>query len=98
MPDGAFAACRDTLLRHYGSLHTVDEQAFLLQTEWLPVADPAGEQRASVFRDDSGDLAVVVELRRITDPMLGLPTWTVPRGWDDAERELAERLRAVLQR
>jgi len=94
LPRDAFLRCRELLLREYGSLVESDADSFRLQTNWTPIADPPGERRASVFRepDRPGELAVVVELRWLRVPMLGVPHWTAPRGDDAAERELAERL------
>jgi hypothetical protein len=101
LPAGAFAACRQVLADSYGTVVVADEQAFLLQTAWAPT-DPAGERRAAVFRDPTSSspdaLAVVVEVRRISEPLLGLPQWTAPRGDPAAERELAESLAAALTR
>ncbi len=99
VPPQAFATCRDLLLGEFGALVTADESAFLLQTDWVACADLPGERRAAVFRQGVGDtasLGVVVEVRRLSEPLFGLPTWTAPRGDAAAERELAERLRHVL--
>jgi hypothetical protein len=103
LPDGvpahAFAACRELLLQRFGALVTADEAAFRLQTAWIVCPELPGERRAAVFRqvDDAGAcLGVVVELRRLSEPLLGLPGWTAPRGDAAAERELAESLRAAI--
>lgn len=92
----AFAVCRTVLAAQHGPLVVDDEPAFRLQTGWTACDDVPGERRASVFRSASGGLGVVVELRRLTEPLLGLPHWTAPRGDAAAERELAELLRAAL--
>lgn len=99
LPADAFARCRGVLQSTYGAIAESDEATFRLQTGWLPIADPPGERRATVFRDtDAGnDLAVVVELRWITMPVVGLPSWTEPHGDDAAERELAAALRSALE-
>ena len=66
-------------------------------------ADPqwtaTGERRASVYRDPGRgrSLAVVVELRRLSTPILGWPRWTEPRGDAASERVLAAALREALQ-
>lgn len=98
LDDRAFARCRDVLLREYGALTVVDRDAFLLQTDWQPTADPPGERRASLFRDAAGRtaLAIVVETRRLTVPLIGPPRWTDPRGDPAAERALAEQLHDAL--
>ncbi len=83
LPADAFTRCRDLLLREYGGFAEVDAAAFRLQTRWLPVADPPGERRATVFLDRGAgatDLAVVVELRWLSIPWFGVPGWTVARG------------------
>lgn len=98
LDDDAFARCREVLLRDYGALTVVDRDAFRLQTDWQPTADPPGERRASVFRDAAAGaaLAIVVETRRLAVPLIGPPRWTVPRGDAAAERQLADRLRDAL--
>lgn len=98
LPEGAFAGCRDLLLREFGALDESDAEAFRLQTAWAPLRDPPGERRASVYRDGArpSELSVVVELRWLRVPVLGMPHWTTPRGDDAAERALAERLREVI--
>ena len=97
LPADAFGRCRDGLLRTYGDLAIADERAFRLQTEWQPVREPPGERRATVFREaGASGLAVVVELRWLSVPLIGVPAWTEPRGDDTAERELARLLREAL--
>ncbi len=96
LPPDAFATCRGVLRREFGELEFVDEERFLLRTGWAPVADPEGERRAAVFRDERGGLGVVVELRRVSEPFVGVPAWTEPRGWDVGERDLARQLEAAL--
>lgn len=96
LPADAFARCREVLVRDYGALVECDAAAFRLRSGWAPCQDPPGERRAAVFRDAAG-LAVVVELRWLSVPWFGVPTWTAPRGDAAAERELAERLAAVLR-
>ncbi|MEO6595388.1 MAG: hypothetical protein ABIP94_11605 [Planctomycetota bacterium] len=102
LPADAFLRCKEILQSRFGAFAVVDENAFLLQTAWLATADPPGEQRAAVFRDasprDPEGLAIVVEVRRLAEPMIGLPTWTAARGDPAAERELAELLRRGLMR
>jgi hypothetical protein len=99
LPADAFTRCRDLLQRTYGGIAMSDEATFRLQTGWSPIADPPGERRATVFRDTEADndLAVVVELRWVTVPVFGLPSWTEPRADDAAERELAGALRKALE-
>jgi hypothetical protein len=99
LPPDAFERCRAVLLNRYGTLTQADPIGFRLETGWQPVADPVGERRAAVFRDAShqDSLAVVVELRRLSVPIVGVPHWTAPRGDDQAERELAELLRESLR-
>ncbi|MCK5941729.1 MAG: hypothetical protein KAI24_07165 [Planctomycetes bacterium] len=98
LPADAFARCKDVLLRRCETLTRAEVEPFLLQTAWYASYDPPGERRASVFRDPEVEhgLAVVVELRRLSLPMFGLPGWTEPRGDDAAERELAAALREAL--
>lgn len=98
LPRDAFARCRAVLLHRYEALLRADERAFLLQTDWAPSASPPGQRRASVFLDPDvqGSVAVVVELRRLRVPLVGLPSWTAPRGDAAAERELADALREAL--
>lgn len=98
LPPDAFARCRDVLLHRYEALERVDEQAFLLQTDWSPSHDPPGQRRASVYLDPevAGSVAVVVELRRLKVPLVGLPAWGEPRGDAAAERDLADALREAL--
>lgn len=99
LPADAFLRCREVLLNHYGALSQSDAQAFRLETAWQPISDPPGERRASVFRDQqrANSLAVVVELRRLSVPLVGAPYWTTPRGDDTSERQLAEWLRESLR-
>ena len=97
LPPDAFPRCQDVLRHRYGSIAVADAAAFRLQTEWMPTAEPPGERRAAVFRTDDGGLAVVVELRRLSEPLFGVPRWTEPRGWSEAERELADWLQAALR-
>jgi hypothetical protein len=99
LPPHAFAACRDVLVARFGALVTVDAAAFRLQSDWVGCTDLPGERRASVFRQGDGaaaGLGVVVELRRLSEPLVGLPRWTAPRGDAAAERELAELLRRAI--
>lgn len=98
LPDDAFSRCREVLLRRFEALVRADEEAFLLQTDWSPVPDPPGQRRASLFLDPEvpGSVAVVVELRRLEIPLVGLPAWGVARGDAAAERELADELREAL--
>ena len=98
LPPDAFDRCRDVLLRRFATLTRIERQNFLLQTAWAPTQDPPGERRASVYLDPvvPHSLAVVVELRRLRVPLIGLPSWTEPRGDAAAERALAEALRAAL--
>lgn len=99
LPADAFARCRAVMLQRYGPLEISDEASFLLQTPWVSVQDPLGERRVSVFRDPAAshdDLAVVVELRWVSEPAFGLPEWSTPRGDAAAERELAAALREEL--
>lgn len=98
-PADAFARCREVLLRRYQDLAVADEVGFRLQTEWVPVQDPVGERRATVYREGgaaSGGLVVVVELRWLAAPWFGLPNWSQPRGDATAERALAAELQAAL--
>ena len=99
LPADAFARCRDVLLRRFDVLTRSDPSAFQLQTGWAPSPDPPGERRASVYRDPGRgrSLAVVVELRRLSTPILGWPRWTEPRGDAASERVLAAALREALQ-
>ncbi|MBL9078318.1 MAG: hypothetical protein JNL08_12485 [Planctomycetes bacterium] len=97
-PAEAFVACRALLLQRYGALVVDDAATFRLQTVWGAVPGEAAERRATVFRDDADELAIVVELRRIRQPLVGLPAWTAPRGDAAAERELAAALRNELSR
>jgi hypothetical protein len=98
LPPDAFARCRAVLLNHYDTLAFSDVESFRLETEWLPIADPPGERRATVYRDVTrpASLAVVVELRRLAVPLIGLPHWTTARGDAYSERQLAEWLRESL--
>ncbi|HEX6810493.1 MAG TPA: hypothetical protein VF384_02615 [Planctomycetota bacterium] len=99
LPPDAYGRCKE-VLEGLGALEVDDEKAFLLRTAWYPVDDPLGERRAAVFRDDDPfagpDLAVVVEFRRPSLPLFGLPEWSSPRGDAAAERELVESLRQAL--
>jgi len=99
LPSDAFERCRAVLLNRYGTLTYADSEDFRLETAWQPVADPVGERRATVFRDPriEDSLAIVVELRWLSVPLVGLPHWTTVRGDDRAERELAELLRESLR-
>lgn len=99
LPADAFQRCRDVLRQRYGRLEVVDAGAFRLQSGWSAIQDPAGEQRATVFREDAAgenELVVVVEVRWPAVPLLGAPSWTGPRGDAAAERELAALLRDAL--
>jgi hypothetical protein len=98
-PDDAFTRCRAVLLRDYGALAIDDAARFRLQTTWVPVAEPVGERRATVFCGDPharDGLVVVVELRRVSVPWFGTPGWSEPRGDHAAERELANALALAL--
>lgn len=99
LPADAFERCRGLLLAEYETLEVSDRDRFLLQTTWLPVRDPPGQRRVSVFRDPehANALLIVVELRRITIPLVGYPHWTEPRGDGAAERELRDLLRSSLE-
>jgi len=99
LPPDAFGRCSAVIQGAFGPLAVADAERFLLQSEWAPVAEPVGERRASVFRAaaSGGDLAVVVELRRLATPWFGLPEWSVARGDPAAERDLAAALQAALQ-
>ena len=99
LPADAFGRCRSVLLNHFDTIAYSDAEAFRLETEWLPVSDPPGERRATVFRDETmpSSLSVVVELRRLTVPLIGVPHWTTSRGDAYSERQLAERLRESLR-
>lgn len=99
LPSDAFERCCDVLRQRYGRLEVADPAAFRLQTGWSPVADPTGEQRATLFREDvpgEPGLVVVVEVRWPAVPLIGPPAWTGPRGDAAAERELAGMLRLAL--
>jgi hypothetical protein len=98
LPEDAFARCQATVRRLYGGVAEADAATCRVQSVWTPVADPPGERRATVFRDDAApdDLAVIVELRWLSVPWLGLPQWTTARGDAAAERELANALREAL--
>jgi hypothetical protein len=91
LPADAFATCQRVLAARYGALQVADPEAFLLQSAWAPVADPPGERRASVFLD-RGELAVVVEVRWVREPVLGLPEWSSIAADQAAERQLAVAL------
>ena len=99
LPQDAYGRCKE-VLQNLAALDVADEQAFLLRTAWYPIDDPLGERRAAVFPDADPyagpDLAVVVEFRRPSMPLFGLPEWSTPRGDHAAERELAESLRQAL--
>ncbi|MFT4514128.1 MAG: hypothetical protein ACI89X_000810 [Planctomycetota bacterium] len=99
LPADAFARCRAVLLSHYDTLAYSDAESFRLETEWLPIADPPGERRATVYRESArpASLAIVVELRRLTVPLIGVPHWTAARGDDYSERQLADWLRESLR-
>ncbi len=99
LPPDAFARCRQVLLRYYDTIAYSNAENFRLETEWLPISDPPGERRATVYRDESrpASLAVVVELRRLTVPLIGIPHWTTSRGDAYSERQLAEWLRESLR-
>ncbi len=98
LPSDAFARCRMVLLNHYETLAFSDAESFRLETDWMPSANPPGERRATVYRDETraSSLAIVVELRRLTVPLIGLPHWTSARGDAHSERQLAEWLRESL--
>lgn len=96
VPADAFERCKAVVRARYGGFVELDPVDFRLATDWLPVASPTGQRRASVFRDGD-DLAVVVEARSLVEPPLGLPYWGSVRGDPAAERELAEQLRRVLE-
>jgi hypothetical protein len=99
LPPDAFARCRELLLVRFGALAVDDEPGFRLQTAWIATANPPGERRATVYREriaDTDELAIVVELRRITVPLVGAPHWTESYGDDAAERALARELEQVL--
>lgn len=95
LPPDAFATCQRLLGARYGALTVADAEAFLLQTAWVPVGEPPGERRASVFLD-RGALAVVVEVRWAREPLLSLPEWSAIAADQPAERELAAALAAAL--
>lgn len=99
LPADAFARCREVLLDRYGTLAHSDAHGFRLESAWQPVADPPGERRATIYRDQQhpDSLAIVVELRRLAIPLVGVPHWTSPRGDQAAERELAGWLRESLR-
>jgi len=99
LPADAFARCRYVLLSHYDTIEYSDSAAFRLETAWQPIADPPGERRASVYRDEQHpeSLAIVVELRRLTIPLIGVPHWKSVRGDEQSERQLAEWLRESLR-
>lgn len=86
----AFAVCVHELALGYGRLELVDAEGFRLQTAWCPAAG-AGERRATVFIE-AGTIQVVVEARRLAEPVFGMPTWGAVEldGW--AAAELAQRM------
>ncbi|MCB9876085.1 MAG: hypothetical protein H6835_00655 [Planctomycetes bacterium] len=98
LPDDAFERCAAVLRSSYGALTEADAASFRLQTDWVQVEGEASERRASVFRDDARahSLAVVVERRRLTIPVVGSPHWTTSRGDASAERELVELLHGAI--
>lgn len=98
LPADAFSRCRAVLLNSYEILEYSDPEGFRLETAWQPITDPPGERRATVYRDlsRSDSLAIIVELRRLTVPLFGMPHWTSVRGDDGAERRLARLLRESL--
>ena len=99
MPADAFSRCRAVLLSQYGALTEADAADLRFETAWKPISDPVGERRALVFRDASREdsLSIVVELRWLSVPLVGVPHWTTARGDDRAERALAELLRESLR-
>lgn len=99
LPDDAFARCRAVLLNHYDTIAFSDAESFRLETEWLLISDPPGKRRATVYREQSrsDSLAVIVELRRLTVPLIGMPRWTMARGDGYSERQLADWLRESLR-
>lgn len=90
-----FGIARDLLATRFGALAVADEASFRLQTKWCAVTAPVGERRATIFRDGDG-FAVVVELRPLVEPVVGMPYWAPARGDTAAERELADLLGAEL--
>ncbi len=99
LPADAFSRCRAVLMNSYEILEYSDPVGFRLETAWQPIADPPGERRATVYLDPgrSDSLAIIVELRRLTVPLIGMPHWTSVRGDDAAERRLARLLRESLE-
>lgn len=94
----AFEAAVATVRVDYPRLAVVDQDAFRLQSAWVPhQRDTAvGERRATVYRE--GDrLAVVVEARYLRETLLGSPQWGPAAGDPTLERALVERLDRVLR-
>ena len=84
----AFDITKQVLAARFGSLAFVDAATFRLQTGWVHAEGHAGQRRATVFRDGDG-LELIVEVRSIHEPLIGLPHWGPSRGDSVAERELA---------
>jgi len=95
LPEDAFVRARQVLAARYGALAVVDATAFRLQTDWVAADDRNGQRRVTVFRD-AGGLGLVVELRPLLEPLVGLPYWGEVRGDPAAERQLAGLLQRAL--
>jgi hypothetical protein len=98
LPDDAFDICLALMRDRERRIAIADREAFLLQSAWLPcqTGEHPGHRRATVFRDDAGQLQVVVEVRYLGVSRDGLPEASPVRGDRRAEAALAGVLERAL--
>ncbi len=97
LPADAFEKILPLVRLQYRRLTVVDPVEFRIQTDWVPFqrGDTPGEKRATVFRDQSGRLQVLVEVRSFS---LGQDSLVVSPIYGDrrSEEELAGSIEQIL--
>lgn len=97
LPADAFQKVVEVVSLRFRRLIVVDPAEFRIQTDWIPFqrGDTPGEKRATVFRDESGRLQVLVEVRSFSlgqDALVVSPTYGDRR----SEEELAGAIEDIL--
>ena len=97
MPDGTFERVLHIVQLYYSEVE-VDRERFFIKSSWHPCDDrgqPA-QRRLTLFLDEPGVLAVIVEARYLQVPLIGDPSWTPLRGHRRWEDELIKALEQAL--
>ncbi len=96
----AFDTVADILRQRFQRLVLADRHGFKLQTRWAPFAhrEVPGDRRATIYREDDGQLRVLIEVRYFGIGWDGMPDVTPTTGDARAEEELAGVLDRALAR